>query len=66
MTWQTQEYYESQRRTLRPATFACLHRNEWTSSESRFIEPEVYDACVEPGLREDLSGSLCLGCRRGA
>ena len=26
MTWQTEEYYESQRRTLRPATFARLHR----------------------------------------
>ena len=61
MTWQTAEYYESQRRTLRPATFARLHRNEWTSSESRFIEPEVYDSCVEPGLREDLTGSLFLG-----
>jgi phage terminase large subunit-like protein len=35
--------------------------NEWTSSESRFIEPEVYDACVESGLREDLTGSLFVG-----
>ena len=44
MPWQTEEYYESQRRTLRPATFERLHRNEWVSSESRFVEPEVYDA----------------------
>jgi phage terminase large subunit-like protein len=61
MPWQTETYYESQRRTLRPATFARLHRNEWVSSESRFIEPEVYDACVEPGLREDLTDSLFVG-----
>jgi phage terminase large subunit-like protein len=61
MPWQTEEYYESQRRTLRPATFQRLHRNEWTSSESRFVEPEVYDSCVEPGLAEDLTGSLFLG-----
>lgn len=61
MSWQTEEYYESQRRALRPATFARLRRNEWTSSECRFIEPEVYDGCVESGLGEDLSGSLFLG-----
>ena len=61
MPWQTAEYYDSQRRTLRPATFARLHRNEWVSSEARFIEPEVYDACVEPSLREDLTGSLFVG-----
>jgi phage terminase large subunit-like protein len=61
MPWQTEEYYESQRRTLRPATFQRLHRNEWTSSEARFIEPEVYDANVDHGLSEDLTGSLFLG-----
>jgi hypothetical protein len=61
MRWQTEAYYESQRRTLRPATFARLHRNEWVSSESRFIESEVYDACVESGLREDLTDSLFVG-----
>ncbi len=65
MPWQTKEYYESQRRTLRPATFARLHRNEWVSSESRFIEPEVYDACVEFGLREDLTGNVFLGADAG-
>jgi hypothetical protein len=61
MPWQTEEYYESQRRTLRPATFERLHRNEWVSSESRFVEPEVYDSCVDGSLREDLTGSLFLG-----
>lgn len=61
MPWQTEEYYEAQRRTLRPATFQRLHRNEWTSSESRFVEPEVYDACVDHGLSEDLTGSLFVG-----
>ena len=61
LPWQTEEYYESQRRSLRPATFQRLHRNEWVSSESRFIEPEVYDACVDSFLREDLTGALFLG-----
>ena len=61
MPWQTESYYASQRKTLRPATFQRLHRNEWVSSENTFLDPAVYDACVEPG-RPDLSGSLFIGC----
>jgi len=60
MPWQKQEYYDSQRRTLRPATFQRLHQNQWVSSENRFIDEQTYDACVEPG-RPDLSGSLFIG-----
>jgi phage terminase large subunit-like protein len=60
MPWQTQEYYDSQRKTLRPATFRRLHLNEWVSSENSFIEPSVYDACVEPG-GPALEGSLFIG-----
>jgi phage terminase large subunit-like protein len=61
MPWQTPEYYESQRRTLRSSAFQRIHRNEWISSESRFVEPGVYDSCVDPGLREDLTGNLFVG-----
>ena len=60
--WQDEAYYESQRKILRPTQFQRLHRNEWVSSENTFIEPAVYDACVEPGGRPDLSGSLFIGC----
>jgi hypothetical protein len=60
MPWQTQEYYDSQRRTLRPATFQRLHENRWVSSESRFIDEATYDSCVENG-HPDLSGSLFIG-----
>lgn len=60
MPWQTEEYYASQRKTLRPATFQRLHQNAWVSSENTFIDPAVYDACVEPG-RPDLTGSLFIG-----
>lgn len=61
MPWQTQEYYDSQKRTLRPATFQRLHRNVWVSSESRFIDEQTYDACVFDSGRPDLSGSLFIG-----
>ena len=30
--WQTPEYYAEQARSLRPSTFARLHRNEWVSA----------------------------------
>ena len=41
MPWQTPQYYETQRRNLRPNTFLRLHENRWTVSESRFITPEL-------------------------
>src|SRR5262249_25676239 len=61
MPWQTEAYYDSQRRTLRAATFQRLHKNVWVSSENRFIDADLYDACVEPGLQPDLRGSLFIG-----
>jgi phage terminase large subunit-like protein len=55
-------YYAEQARILRPNTFARLHRNEWVSSESVFILPEQYDACVDPTRTPLLSGAaLYLG-----
>ncbi len=47
MEWQTPEYYAEQRRTLRPAQFLRLHENRWTSSETRFITEEMYEACLD-------------------
>jgi phage terminase large subunit-like protein len=50
--WQTDakaaRYYANQERSLRPATFARLHRNEWVSAESKFLTGEQWDACVDP------------------
>ena len=65
MPWQLgvegEAYYSSQRRTLRPATFQRLHQNLWVSSENRFIDEAVYDACVEFNHREVRGGSLFIG-----
>lgn len=47
LPWQTQAYYDSQKRTLRPNTYARLHENRWTSPESTFITAEQWDACVD-------------------
>jgi phage terminase large subunit-like protein len=59
--WQDQKYYEQQRKILRPAQYARLHQNQWASSESRFIEPTIWDQCVSPGLRPDTTGGLFIG-----
>jgi phage terminase large subunit-like protein len=50
--WQTEAYYAEQQRSLRPGTFARLHRNEWVSAESTAIEPATWDGCIhaEHGL----------------
>lgn len=52
MPWQVgaegEKYYAEQRRSLRPGTFARLHRNEWVSAESTAIEAATWDACVYP------------------
>ena len=44
--WQTPQYYAEQARSLRPGTFARLHRNEWVTAESIAIAPETWDACT--------------------
>jgi len=51
MPWQTTEYYAEQQRSLRPATFARLHRNEWVAAESIFITPDLWDSNVDRDAR---------------
>lgn len=47
MPWQTDEYYEEQRKSLRPSAYIRLHTNSWTSSSEEFIPIEWWDrACT--------------------
>jgi phage terminase large subunit-like protein len=46
MPWQTQEYYDSQKRTLRPGAYLRFHENKWATAEEIFITPEMWDPCV--------------------
>lgn len=50
MPWQTPEYYEEQRKTLRTNTFIRLHENRWVSGESNFVDMDWWDACVNPKI----------------
>jgi phage terminase large subunit-like protein len=47
MPWQTQEYYDSQKRTLRPGAYLRFHRNQWATAEEAFITSEMWDPCVD-------------------
>jgi hypothetical protein len=53
MPWQTQAYYDSQKKTLRPGTYLRLHRNQWATAEEAFITPEMWDPCVEHSHSSD-------------
>ena len=61
MPWQTREYYESQRKTLRHNTYLRLHENRWTTGEESFVSAELWDSAVEPMLRPEPTGSLFIG-----
>jgi len=43
MPWQTQAYYDGQRKTLRPGTYLRLHENRWATAEEIFITPEMWN-----------------------
>jgi hypothetical protein len=47
MQWQTPQYYESQKKTLRPGTYLRLHENKWATAEETFITPEMWDPFVD-------------------
>jgi phage terminase large subunit-like protein len=62
--WQTADWVEQMRATLRPNAFLRMIQNQWVSSEGSFIELDVYDACVHPAARPivaDRSLSIDVG-----
>jgi len=55
-SWVTKKYLSTQRERLRPNTYLRIHENRWTSSESAFVSPEMWDSCVDINLRPILPG----------
>jgi hypothetical protein len=49
--WQTEEWREEMRRTLRPNAYLRLIENRWVSTESSFIDMTWWDACVDADAR---------------
>jgi phage terminase large subunit-like protein len=48
--WQTPQWLEEMRRSLRPSAFARMILNQFVSPESKFIPMSEWDACVQPSL----------------
>ena len=45
--WQTADWIEQMRRSLRPNQFLRMIENRWVTSESSFIDLSKWDACVD-------------------
>lgn len=55
MPWQTPEYYRKEKARLRKNAYRRLHQNQWTRSESAFIDPELWDALPRTGSKPPAS-----------
>lgn len=47
MPWQTDEYYNEQEKSLRPAAFLRLHMNLWVTTHEEFIPVQWFDEASE-------------------
>jgi hypothetical protein len=61
--WQTPQYYEEQRQTLRPNAFQPLHENKWVVGTEAFITGEDWDGCIDRTLTPEL---ISMGPPSGA
>lgn len=62
--WQTQEWIDEQRASMRPADFMRQMLNEFTAGETGFIDMDLYDLCVDPDLKpciQDQSMPVYIG-----
>ena len=60
MPWQTPDYYEAEAAALRPLDFLRLHRNQWVTSVSPYIDVTWWDAAVERGTQAGLIAPLYM------
>jgi hypothetical protein len=49
--WQTPEWIEQMRRSLRPNQFLRMIENRFVTSESSFISMQKWDRCVDPSVQ---------------
>lgn len=48
--WQTDEYYASEAMVLTESEFNRVHRNQWASSEEKFVPIEWWDNCRDDAM----------------
>jgi phage terminase large subunit-like protein len=49
--WQTPQWLQEMRRTLRPNQYLRMIENRFVTTESTFVDMSWWDACVDPALR---------------
>ena len=49
--WQTQDWLDSSRRSLRPNQYLRMCENRFVTSEGSFISPDDWDAITDPDMR---------------
>lgn len=49
--WQTREWLEQERQSVRPNTFLRMYENRWVDTESGFVDMVAWDACIDPQAR---------------
>lgn len=60
MPWQTKEYYESQRASLRSSAYLRLHENRWVTGAEGFLTAAQVDAITDPAHRPPLPQAATL------
>jgi phage terminase large subunit-like protein len=57
--WQTPEWIEQMRASLRPNQFARMIENRFTSTDDTFVDMDWYDACVDHDLHPLVADKSC-------
>jgi phage terminase large subunit-like protein len=58
-SWQTPDWIEQMRASLRPNQFARMIENKFTSTDETFVDMDWFDACVDPDLRPLIADKAC-------
>jgi phage terminase large subunit-like protein len=56
--WQSAEWVESMRRSLRPNQFMRMIENRFVTTENAFVDMDWWDACTDPALVPELADKM--------
>jgi Phage Terminase len=56
--WQTQSWLDQMRQQLRPNAFLRMLQNQFVTTETAFVDPEWWGACVDPTAHPMMFGKM--------
>lgn len=67
LPWQTQEYYNQEEQVLLPEEFNRVHRNQWSSNITKFVEKLWWQSCYDSlsSLSRQEAGVLAADAAKG-